>query len=61
MKFCKTEKSRGEIQEFLKLKDRNYLMKSILKPLIEKEYLALTIPEKPKSKNQKYKTINKNY
>ena len=56
LEFCKTPKSREEIQNFLKLKDREYFRAEILKPLINKESLLLTIPDKPTNPNQKYYT-----
>ena len=59
MKFCIEPKSREEIQVFLKLKDREYLRKNILNPLIKDEYLKLTIPEKPKSPKQKYYSLRR--
>ena len=52
--FCIEPKTRGEIQRFLGLKDREHLRLEILKPLIEKGALLLTIPDKPKSPKQKY-------
>jgi len=43
----------------LKLKDREYFRKNILNPLIKDEYLKLTIPEKPKSRKQKYYSLRR--
>jgi ATP-dependent DNA helicase RecG len=57
--FCQTEKSREEIQNRISVKDREYFRKFILSPLIENGFLELTIPDKPTSKNQKYKTTKK--
>jgi len=54
LEFCKTPKTREEIQHFLNLKDREYFRSEILKPLINKELLLLTIPNKPTSPKQKY-------
>jgi len=59
--FCKTEKSRDEIQKYLGLSNRDYFRKKVLNPLIEKELLELTIPDKPKSPNQKYRITKKGY
>ena len=47
--------SRAEIMDLLNLKDRKYLAKKYLKPAIEGGYITLTLPNKPTSKNQKYK------
>ncbi len=54
LEFCKTPRSREEIQNFIGLRDREYFRKNILNPLIKKGLLLLTIPEKPNSPNQKY-------
>ena len=54
IEFCIEPKTREEIQEYLNLKDREYFRSEILSPLIEKGILKLTIPDKPKSPNQKY-------
>ena len=47
-------KSRDEIQEFLKLTDREHFRKNILQPLLNKGLLLFSIPDKPNSPNQKY-------
>lgn len=52
--FCIEPKSREEIQEFTGLKHREHFRKDILKPLIDKGVLKLTIPNKPTSPKQKY-------
>ena len=57
--FCQKEKSREEIQKYISINDRKYFRKFILSPLIENGFLELTIPDKPTSKNQKYKTTKK--
>ena len=54
--FCKEEKSIQEIMDFLKMSHRTYFRKTILKPLLEKGLLELTIPDKPTSPKQKYIT-----
>ena len=55
--FCKKPRTREEIQKFLNIKDGKYLREKILKPLIKKQLLQLTIPDKPTSPNQKYFSI----
>ena len=60
MNFCIEAKSREEIQEFLGYKDREHFRKEILKPLIDKGLLKLTIPDKPTSPKQKYYSEKKN-
>lgn len=54
LEFCKSPKSREEIQQFLNLKNRSHVMKLYIQPLLETEKLKMTLPEKPKSKYQKY-------
>jgi ATP-dependent DNA helicase RecG len=54
LEFCRTPRSREEIQAFLNLKHREHFRAEILKPLLEKGLLSPTIPEKPTSPKQKY-------
>ena len=54
LSFCKTPKSREEIQDYIKIKNRDYFRKKILNPIIQKDLLKMTIPEKPNSPKQKY-------
>ena len=52
--FCETPRTRKEIMEFIGAKNNYYSFTKKVKPLIDSGQLALTIPDKPKSKNQKY-------
>ena len=52
--FCKEPKTRTEIAEYLGLTTVAYAMQSYIKPLVDQGELLLTIPEHPRSKNQKY-------
>jgi len=54
--FCSVARSRQELIDFLKYKDRKTLRKR-LKPLIEQGRIAMTIPDKPNSSKQKYIAI----
>ena len=54
LEFCKEPKSVKEIMEYIGLKHRPTFMYDYLNPLLEKNKLQMTIPDKPKSKNQKY-------
>ncbi len=56
LEFCRTPRSREEIQTMLGLKDREYFRKDILEPLIASGKLELTEPDKPTSPKQRYKT-----
>jgi ATP-dependent DNA helicase RecG len=51
--FCYTPRTREEIAAFLG-KTQYYVMKSFVDPLIENGQLKMTIPDKPRSRNQKY-------
>lgn len=51
--FCSTPRTRAEIVSFVG-KSKNYVMSQIVNPLVENGKLKLTIPDKPKSSNQKY-------
>lgn len=55
--FCRTPRSRQEIAEYLGVKTVFYAIQHYVKPLLENGQLAPTIPEKPKSSNQKYYTV----
>lgn len=55
--FCHEPKTRQEIAEFLGVKTVFYAMQHYVQPLLADEKLAMTIPEKPKSRNQKYYTV----
>ena len=56
LNFCIEAKSTSEIMNMLKLSYKKHFKTSILKPLIENGLLELTILDKLKSPNQKYKT-----
>ncbi|WP_197051434.1 Fic family protein [Caloranaerobacter azorensis] len=54
LEFCKTPRSRSEIQDYIGIKSRRYFREKILNPLIKGGLLKLTIPDKPTSPKQKY-------
>ena len=56
LQFCETPKGIYEIVEMLGYKDKKPARKYI-KPLVEQGRLAMTIPDKPNSKYQKYVTV----
>jgi ATP-dependent DNA helicase RecG len=57
--FCKEPKSLKEIMSFLNLKHRPTFVKKVLKPLLDRNLLQMTIPGKPNSKYQKYIAVVK--
>ena len=54
--FCKSPKSIVEIADMLGVNDRRWVRKKYIAPFIGIR-LQMTIPDKPNSQNQKYKTI----
>ena len=54
IEFCSTPRTRSEIVAFVG-KSKNYVMSQIVNPLVADGKLKMTIPEKPKSSNQKFK------
>lgn len=56
LEFCIIPRTILEIMEMLGLKERKSARRHI-KPLVEQGRLAMTLPDAPKSKNQKYVTI----
>ena len=56
IEFCHTPRSVSEIVEMLGVKDKKWVKEKYMKPLIGTK-LALTIPDRPNSRYQKYRTI----
>lgn len=54
LSFCRTPRSRQEIAEFLGIGLSSYVSKRYIQPLVEAGKLGLAIPDKPRSRNQKY-------
>ena len=54
LELCKTEKSLKEITEHFGYKDVYKFKNNYINKLLEENKLKMTIPDKPKSKNQKY-------
>ena len=53
LEFCSAPRTRAEIVAFVG-KSKNYVMSQIVSPLIESGKLKMTIPDKPKSPNQRF-------
>ena len=56
LEFCIISRSTIEIEEMLGLKEKKSARRHI-QPLVEQGRLAMTLPDRPNSKNQKYITI----
>lgn len=56
LQFCLTPKGILEIADYLNLKEKKSTRRHI-KLLLENGRLAMTLPDRPNSKNQKYITI----
>ena len=54
VEFCKEPRTRNEMQIFCGIEGRKKFNEKYLKPLLTSGKLAMTIPDKPNSKNQKY-------
>ncbi len=52
--FCKEPHSAKEIMDYIKINDRSFFRRHYLNPMIKTRQLKMTIPDKPKSGNQKY-------
>jgi ATP-dependent DNA helicase RecG len=59
LEVCMEEKTREELQTVISLKNRDYFRKEYLNPAIKAGLIELTIPDKPNSKNQKYRITEK--
>ena len=57
--FCSIPRSRQEITEYLGISTVFYVMKHYVQPLLESGDLIMTIPNKPKSRNQKFISAKK--
>ena len=59
LKKCKEESSALELMNILGRTNRTKFKLAIIYPLIDHGFIELTIPDKPKSPNQKYRVTNK--
>jgi len=56
LKAATTPSSVVELQRAAGLKDRVHFLREYLQPLLEKGWIERTIPDKPRSRNQRYRT-----
>ena len=54
LSFCNIPRTKKEICEHFGYSNLTYFTRSYLTPLIESGKIKMTIPDKPKSRNQKY-------
>lgn len=59
LEYCREPRNRKEIAQFLGLKTASYAMDRHIRPLLEEGKLEMTMPEKPRSTHQKYRTVRK--
>ena len=59
LKKCKKESTAVELMNILGRTNKTKFKLAIIYPLIDHGFIELTIPEKPKSPNQKYRVTNK--
>jgi ATP-dependent DNA helicase RecG len=52
--FCKTPRSREELAEKFGFEALSYFIRTKIVPLIDAGKIKMTVPDKPKSKFQKY-------
>ena len=55
--YCRTPRSRKQIQEFLDLSDRKFFRDTVLHPLLEEGVIRMTIPEYPGHVKQRYVAV----
>ena len=59
LRKCKEESSALELMEILKRTNKSKFKTAIINPLIDHQFLELTIPGSPKSPSQKYRLTGK--
>lgn len=59
LEAAQREISATELQAAAALKDRVYFLKRYLEPMLAAGWLERTIPDKPRSRNQKYRLTDK--
>lgn len=57
LEYCKEPRDRDEMMKFLGIKHRTTFRSDYLNPLLDEGKIAMTIPDKPRSKNQKFYSV----
>lgn len=57
LEYCKEPRDRDEMMKFLGIKHRTTFRSDYLNPLLYEGKIAMTIPDKPRSKNQKFYSV----
>ena len=58
IEFCVMPRSKQEMMNYIGLTDSKNFRERYLVPLLEARKIEMTIPDKPNSRNQKYKKVN---
>ena len=61
IQFCAIPRTAKEIMDHIGYYNNSKNMTTYVRPLLEMGYLEMTEPDKPQSKNQKYRKVRKNY
>jgi ATP-dependent DNA helicase RecG len=59
LRFCQTPRAAAEIQAVIGFKHTTYFRRTYLVPLLSVGYLAMTVPDKPRSRMQRYQTTER--
>ncbi len=57
LEYCKEPRDRDEMMKFLGIKHRTTFRSDYLNPLLDEGKIIMTIPDKPRSKNQKFYSV----
>lgn len=57
LEYCKEPRDRDEMMKFLGIKHRTTFRSDYLNPLLDDGKIAMIIPDKPRSKNQKFYSV----
>ncbi len=52
--FCDVKRTKQEIMDYMRFSSKRQFNERYMKPLLQSGRLRMTLPDKPKSKNQKY-------